>query len=231
MPWSYWEKGKPRPGTLDVIVTLESVMKKFPDHPGAHHYYIHIVEASDDPDRGVPSADKLESLMPGAGHLVHMPSHIYMRVGRYADAAAANERAILADEDYIAQCQAQGLYPVGYYPHNIHFLWWAAELEGRSEVAIDAARKTAAKAHHELAAEVAPIQNFLAVPLYTFVRFARWQEILTEPAPAENVKYARGIWHYARGLAFTAWGDLARAEQELAALEALQADQGLSNDV
>src|SRR5690606_10271994 len=108
----YWqEDGSPKPDTRIVTQTLERVMKAYPDHPGAHHYYIHVLEASDDPDRAVPSAERLGSLMPAAGHMVHMPSHIYIRVGRYADAAAANVRAVEADENYLAQCQAQGLYP------------------------------------------------------------------------------------------------------------------------
>ena len=114
----------------------------------------------------MPSAEKLESLMPGAGHLVHMPAHIYMRVGRYADAAESNVRAIAADEDYLAQCQAQGLYPVAYYPHNVHFLWAAATMEGRSAVAIDAARKVAAKLNHDLLHDAVVLQDFQSVPYY-----------------------------------------------------------------
>ena len=110
---------------------LESIIAQNPDHPGALHYHIHVLEASADPDRAERSADRLGSLMPAAGHMVHMPAHIYIRVGRYADAAEANELAIAADEDYLSQCQAQGLYPVSYYPHNLHFLWAAATLEGR----------------------------------------------------------------------------------------------------
>ena len=129
-PWDYWTNdGAPTSEkTPTVLRTLETVIAKHPNHPGAHHYYIHIVEASQDPDRAVPSADLLGGLMPGAGHLVHMPSHIFIRVGRYADASAANVSAIAADESYIEQCQAQGLYPIGYYPHNIHFLWSASTL-------------------------------------------------------------------------------------------------------
>ncbi len=121
---------------------LERVIARQPDHAGALHYHIHLLEASADPDRAAASADRLGSLMPAAGHMVHMPAHIYIRVGRYADAAEANVRAIAADEDYLAQCQAQGLYPVSYYPHNLHFLWAAATFEGRRAVAVDAARQS-----------------------------------------------------------------------------------------
>ena len=126
MPWNYWDKvGNPNPGTLEGKKALETAMSLNSDHPGAHHYYIHLVELPQ-PDLAIPSAEKLGSLIPAAGHLVHMPSHIYIRVGRYEDAAKANIEAIAADEDYISQCLSQGIYPLGYYPHNIHFLWSAA---------------------------------------------------------------------------------------------------------
>ena len=130
--------------------------------------------------------------MPGAGHLVHMPSHIYLRVGRYADASDANVEAILADEDYIVQCQAQGLYPIGYYPHNIHFLWASSSLEGRSEVAIDAAEKTASRVPIDLATQVGNLQWFLVTPLNAQVRFGRWSEVLTTPPPAADMTLCDG---------------------------------------
>lgn len=224
MPWNYWtEDLRPRRGTEEVVEALERVLAQHPDHPGAHHYYIHIVEASSDPSRGVPSAEKLAELMPGAGHLVHMPSHIYLRVGRYADASDANVDAILADEDYIAQCQAQGLYPIGYYPHNIHFLWASSSLEGRSEVAIDAAEKTASRVPIDMATQVPNLQWFLVTPLYAQVRFGRWSEILTTPPPSEEMPYVMAMWRYARGVAFAARNQLDRADEELAALEKIAA--------
>jgi pimeloyl-ACP methyl ester carboxylesterase len=221
MPWDYWLKdGTPKPETTHILDALERVIARHPDHAGALHYHIHLLEASSDPDRAERSADRLGPLMPAAGHMVHMPAHIYIRVGRYADAAEANERAILADEDYLAQCQAQGLYPVSYYPHNLHFLWAAATFEGRGAVAIDAARKVAAKVPHHHAGALSWTADFPVTPLLAYARFGRWQDVLTEPKPPSQEPYATGIWHYARGLAFTARGQLARAGAELAALTA-----------
>jgi tetratricopeptide (TPR) repeat protein len=219
MPWNYWQKdGSPKPETVVIGGVLERAMAAYPDHAGAHHYYIHLYEASDQPERAEASADRLGELMPAAGHMVHMPAHIYIRVGRYADAAEANVRAIAADEDYLAQCQAQGLYPVSYYPHNLHFLWLAATLEGRAEVALDAARQLAAKVPHHHAGALAWTADFPVTPWLAYVRFGRWQEMLTEPKPPASEPYATGIWHYGRGMGFIARGQIARAEAELAAL-------------
>ena len=223
MPWDYWQKdGSPKAETTRLLETLERVIKTHPKHPGAHHYYIHLVEASTDPDRAVPSADILGSLMPSAGHMVHMPAHIYLRVGRYADAAEANVRAIAADEDYLAQCQAQGLYPVSYYPHNLHFLWAAATLEGRKAASVDAARQVAEKVPHHHAGAVAWTADFPVTPWLAYVRFGMWTEMLTAPRPPATEPYATGIWHYGRAVAFVARGQLDRAERELVALETIK---------
>jgi tetratricopeptide (TPR) repeat protein len=231
-PWDYWKKGDaPHPGIAKALSTLEKVMKDYPDHPGANHYYIHMVEATSTPERAVPSADKLESLMPGAGHMVHMPAHIYMRVGRYADAASSNERAILADEDYISQCQAQGMYPASYYPHNIHFLWSAATMEGRSEAAIDAARKVGAKTSHDMSHEFTPVQDFLATPYFALVRFGHWEEMLTEAAPAKDLAFLNAMWHYGRAAAFVARGQYDHARAELKALDSYKSDPSLGLEV
>ncbi len=219
MPWDYWQKdGTVKPETVQVIAALERAIARDGDHAGAHHYYIHVMEASNTPERAEASADRLGGLMPAAGHMVHMPAHIYIRVGRYADAAEANVRAIAADEDYLAQCQAQGLYPISYYPHNLHFLWAAATLEGRSEVAVDAARQVAAKVPHHHAGALSWTADFPVTPLLAYVRFGRWKEVLTEPSLPETQPYAVGIWRYARGLAFIAGNRLDRAEAELAEL-------------
>jgi len=221
MPWDYWQKdGTAKPETARILDMLERTIARYPDHVGALHYHIHLVEASNDPDRAERSADRLGPLMPAAGHMVHMPAHIYIRVGRYADAAAANERAIVADEDYLAQCQAQGLYPVSYYPHNLHFLWAAATFEGRGAVAIDAARKVAAKVPHHHAGALAWTADFPVTPMLAYTRFGRWQDVLTEPKPPSHEPYAIGIWHYGRGLAFVARGQLDRAGDELTAVKA-----------
>ncbi len=230
MPWDYWQKdGAPRPEAARVIAALERVIARAPNHPGANHYYIHVMEASSTPERAEVSADRLGSLMPAAGHMVHMPAHIYLRVGRYADAAEANVRAIAADEDYLAQCQAQGLYPVSYYPHNLHFLWAAATLEGRSVVALDAARQVAAKVPHHHAGALSWTADFPVTPLLAYARFGRWKEILTEPIPPAREPYAIGIWRYARGLAFVAQGRLDRAESELSELRRVMAHEAFTS--
>lgn len=219
MPWEYYEDDlKPKAGIPEAIATLERAMEFNGEHPGANHYYIHIVEASDNPDRGVPSADILDELVPAAGHLVHMPSHIYARVGRYEDAANSNIRAIAADEDYIAQCQAQGVYPLGYYPHNIHFLWMSATFQGKSAQSIDAAEKVADKVPFGMATKMDFIQEFLAVPLQAYVRFGYWNDILTTPAPLEGMYQYRFYLHYARSIAFTRKGLFNKAQGELDAL-------------
>jgi len=222
MAWDYWLKdGAFKPDAVPLKSALETVMARRPDHAGAHHYYIHLVEGSATPELAEKSADVLGAMMPAAGHMVHMPAHIYLRVGRYADAAEANVRAIAADEDYLAQCQAQGLYPVSYYPHNLHFLWAAATLEGRGAAAIDAAREVAAKVPHHHAGALAWTSDFPVTPWLAYARFGRWQEMLTEPSPPVTEPYATGIWHYARALAFVARRDLARAEAEQKALAAV----------
>jgi tetratricopeptide (TPR) repeat protein len=230
-PWNYWNKdGSPVDGTEHAVGALEAVLARHPNHAGAIHYYIHLVEASKNPARAEPYADRLAALMPGAGHIVHMPSHIYMRVGRYADAANSNVSAIMADEQYLSQCHAQGLYPVGYYPHNIHFLWAAATMQGRSEAALDAAERVAKEvsgvtccAMSELSAE-----DQSSTPLYTLVRFGKWREVLAVRRPAQDRKFATAMWHYARGLAFAATNDRSAALRELESLRALAADSELA---
>ncbi|MDO1447837.1 hypothetical protein Q0590_16315 [Rhodocytophaga aerolata] len=224
-PWDYWTKESlPRPGIAQAITTLEAVIKRFPDHPGAHHLYIHVVEASNNPDRAVPSADRLAALMPGSGHLVHMPAHIYLRVGRYADARQTNIRAVEVDEEYISQYMAQGEYPTGYYPHNIHFIWAAAAMEGNSRVAIEMARKTASRANPALIEEMPFLQNFHVLPLFAYLRFGKWNEILTEPYPGKKLKHAAAMWHYARGMAYIAKGQIGQAQKQLATLDSLRND-------
>jgi len=227
MPWNYWDNsGTPNPGTLEAKEALEKAMELNPDHPGAHHYYIHMVELPK-PDLAENSADRLGLLMPGAGHLIHMPAHIYIRIGRYKDARLSNIRAIEADEDYISQCLSQGMYPLAYYPHNIHFLWSAASLEGNSSMALEAANKTASRVPREQASEMPFMEDFLSTPLLAQVRFGRWNEILSTPDPGQQLKHLRLIWHYARGMAFVAKGEIEQAQEELDALKEIAKDPAL----
>lgn len=220
-PWQYWNRdGSPRPHTPEILERLEGVMAAHPDHPGANHFYIHAVEAVD-PQRAVPMAERLAGLMPGAGHLVHMPGHIYVRVGRYQDAIRANEHAVHADESWIRDHNpAMGTYTVGYYPHNYDFLAFAAGMIGRSRQALEAADRMASLVSDELlrAPGMTLLQNHLSRRLQVRVRFDRWDEILAATAPAEDLPYARGIWHYARGRALAARNDVTAAMAELEAL-------------
>lgn len=227
MPWKYWDNiGNPAPNTLKGKAALERAMVLNPDHPGAHHYYIHMVELPK-PDLAIPSADKLGSLMPAAGHIVHMPSHIYIRVGRYDDAVKANQAAILADEDYISQCYSQGMYPLGYYPHNLHFLWSAATLLGNSDIAIDAAKKTAEKVPIGEMITMPFLQDFASIPLLAYTRFGKWNEILTIPYPGDDYRHLKLIWHYARGIAFIRKNNIKEAKEELEALTLMKNDPEL----
>ena len=223
MPWDYWgPDGEAKPDTQAVIASLEAVMAADPDHPLALHLYIHALEASSNAPKAEPAADRLANLVPGSGHLVHMPSHIYFRVGRYQDAALANIRAAEVDEAYIAQCNAQGFYPALYYPHNIHFLWASATMQGQSALSLDSARRVVANVRVEQVEQFPTIQFFRTVPMLSLVRFARWEEILAEPEPYEPFSFARAIWHYGRGVAQAALGDAEAARVELAAIEALE---------
>ena len=223
MPWDYWgPDGEAKPDTQAVIASLEAVMAADPDHPLALHLYIHALEASSNAAKAEPAADRLADLVPGSGHLVHMPSHIYFRVGRYQDSALANIRAAEVDEAYIAQCNAQGFYPALYYPHNIHFLWASATMQGQSALSLDSARRVVANVRVEQVEQFPTIQFFRTVPMLSLVRFARWEEILQEPEPYEPFAFARAIWHYGRGVAHAALGDAEAALIELAAIEALE---------
>jgi len=229
MPWAYWtEDAQPKPLTLEVFETLDHVLERDPDHPGANHFYIHAVE-QEQPERGVVPADNLRRVVPGAGHLVHMPSHIYIRVGRYHDGSSANELAIEADNDYVTQCRAQGIYPVAYVPHNHHFLWATTTMEGRSADALDAARHTAHHVDRSLMREpdMGMLQHFSAIPYYALVRFGKWEEILAEPAPDEDLLYPTAVWHYARGIAYARGQKLREANQELRRVREIATDARL----
>jgi tetratricopeptide (TPR) repeat protein len=226
-PWNYWTRDmQPYPETKEIHRVLELVLALNPNHPGAIHYYIHSVELGR-PELAEAGAERLWKLAPGAGHLVHMPSHIFRRIGRYADASKSNEDAIVADEDYITQCRAQGVYPLAYYPQNIHFLWDSATMEGRSHVAIEAARKSASSIPNGAWREVPLLHQFVVAPLFAHTRFGKWDVILSEPRPPEESPFWTGVWHYARGLAFTATGRLDQAARELNSLEGIAAEKSL----
>ena len=221
MPWNYWiDADNPKPLTVEAIDKLEEVLARNPAHPMAIHLYIHAVESSSKPERAEAPADILLDLVPGAGHLVHMPSHIYWRVGRYADASKSNEMAAAVDEAYIAACNAQGFYPAAYYPHNIHFLWAPSSMEGRSKVAIEAGEKVAKNVRIEMIDQFPGVEFFKTIPMQSLVQFGRWNEVLQQPAPAERLEYANGIWHYTRAIAFANTGELAMAKKEQAMLGA-----------
>jgi len=220
-PWKLWTlDGKPGENTLEIVAVLEGVLRRNPNHTGANHYYIHAVEASTSADRALPSAERLGKVAPKAGHLVHMPSHVYIRTGDYSKAAQSNVDAIAVDRAYIAQSGNQGLYPLMYYNHNIHFLASASAHKGRYADSIKAAR--------ELEASVAPnlkampmLEAFRPYPIVSLVRFGRWDEILKEPKPDEALKMTTAFWHFARGSAYVATNQLENAVSEWAALDAI----------
>ena len=223
MPWDYWlDPDNPRPHTVEVIDALEMVLARSPEHPLALHLYIHAVEASSRPERAEAAADTLANLVPGAGHLVHMPAHLYWRVGRYYDASEANVRAAAVDEAYIAQCNAQGFYPAMYYPHNIHFLWASSSMEGRSAVAIDAARRVTANVNLDVIGEFPSVEFFHTIPLLALTQFGRWEEILQERRPDVSLDYSNAIWRYVRATAYARLGDVAAARAEYAELVPLR---------
>ncbi len=226
-PWGYWTRdGTPYERTAEIVTLTEQTIARNPQHPGALHLYIHLMEAYQ-AEKAEAAADRLQTLMPAAGHMVHMPAHIYQRVGRYADAARSNELAIAADEDYISQCRAQGLYPMAYYPHNLHFLWFAATADGRSAVAIAAARKAASRVDDETLKAVPLLAGFRVVPYYALTRFGKWDEMLREPEPPATSAYLLGMWHYARGTAFLGKGQTDSADREFAKLDEMMADKSL----
>jgi tetratricopeptide (TPR) repeat protein len=214
-PWDYWDiDGKtPKGYGAQIVATLEDVIKRQPDHPGALHLYIHAVEASTTPERAEAAADRLATLMPDAGHVVHMPSHIYYRVGRYKDAYHANELAALVDEKYISACKAQGFYPLGYYGHNIHFLWTSSEMEGRYQDALNASRRLLKSTEVEkFAGQIPQGQLYIFTPVATYLRFGKWTEILAEPMPSPEFKLDTAMALLARGFAYANTGDIAKAK-------------------
>jgi tetratricopeptide (TPR) repeat protein len=222
MPWNYWlPEGKHQPLTPELLATLEGVLAKDPQHPGANHLYIHAVEAGPTPQKGLASADRLRDIAPSAGHLVHMPAHIYLRLGMYQMASRANEEAIEADVEYLNACTKQGFYPAMYYPHNIHFLWYSSGMEGRSAESLRRARQAAAYVKSRCCADVDISQRPL--PLLALARFGRWDEVLKEPAADKDHVFDQIIWQYARGVAFTYTGQIDKAIETKSQLDHLVA--------
>lgn len=214
-PWDLWQAdGSPQPGTDEIVTTLETALALDKNHPLANHLYVHAVEASTTPERGVAAADRLRTLIPGAGHMVHMPAHIYSRVGRWADASAANERAIEADRVYRENSPPPNFYNV-YMAHNRHFLSWAAQMEGRSAVALTAAREMLAKIPEPFVREAAFFADgYMNIEMEALMRFGKWDEILALPEPPEYLPITRAFRHFARGTALAALGRVAEAQTE-----------------
>jgi tetratricopeptide (TPR) repeat protein len=223
-PWDYWtSEGQPKGHAIEIVATLEQALRLNPDHPGACHYYIHAVEASSKPERALDCAKRLPDLAPGAGHLVHMPGHIYLRLGMYKEAVERNVHASAVDHDYLAHRKLTGVYPVGYYPHNVHFLWTALSMEGRSQEAMKTARDLQQLIPWDVAAKEPSLEEFAPTILFTSVRFGKWEEVLTVPKPPAAMTYTTVIWHYARGMAFAATKRYDEAQQEQKALAGLAA--------
>jgi tetratricopeptide (TPR) repeat protein len=213
-PWQLWTgDGKPQEGTLEILSVLESVLARNPDHPGANHYYIHAIEASSTPEKGAPNAERLKTLVPGAGHLVHMPAHIYIRTGNYNGAIDANAQAAIADESYFARTKVGGMYPLMYYTHNFQFLATAAGMVGQSKKAMDAAAKAVTNAA-PLAGRDPMAEYVLPWSMYAMVRNARWDDVLAHTQPADTTPSTLAMWRYARGVAFAAKNNLDAARQE-----------------
>jgi len=229
-PWDFWDQNlEPKGHTSEIVRTLEGVIARDPRHAGALHLYVHVTEASAHPERAVAAADRLRTLIPGSGHLVHMPAHIYSRVGRWHDAVLANQVAIEADNDYLSTCRGnvQGLYPLGYVPHNPHFLWFAASMEGASAVAHAAAIETARRTNlPDLMRQpgYGGLQHYWMTPWFDDVRFGRWIDIVGRPNPAPDLPYVTAIWHYAQGMAAVRQRRYADADKHLQALHAAAAD-------
>lgn len=230
--WDFWNgDGKPKEWTPEILEVLETGLESNPRHTGLIHYYIHAVEASKRPGRALHGADILADLVPGAGHLVHMPSHIYIRTGKYQEGVEVNEKAILVDNEYITQCRQQGIYPVAYVPHNRHFLWAMATMQGNSKKAIMAAEHMANHIDQNLMREVGfgTLQHYWVTPIYAYVRFGKWEKILDISKPDSDLKYPLAIWHYARGVAFTSFGNTKEAKKELEALKEISSDENLKD--
>jgi tetratricopeptide (TPR) repeat protein len=213
-PWGLWHHdGTPEEGTEEIVTTLESVIKRDPNHLGALHYYIHAVEASNTPERAMVAADRLAALAPGAGHIVHMPAHVYIRTGDYAAAVKTNEEAAAVDRAYIKASGAQGIYPMMYYSHNLHFIAMCSAMTGDYAEAHKAAEMLADHVGPSVK-DMPPLEGFMTIPMAVDVRFHKWDGILAMKAPAAEMKTTSGFWHFARGMALAGKGRISEAEAE-----------------
>jgi tetratricopeptide (TPR) repeat protein len=223
-PWDYWKPGGAEPNlqSVPIVPTLERVLARNPSHPGAQHYYIHAVEASDRPGRAEAAADRLRGALPGAGHMVHMPGHIYYRIGRYFDALTVNKDAAAADEKYLAASNApMGVYRLGYYPHNVHFILASAQMSGDGEAAIAAAEKLQGLIPDEQLGKAPGAQPIKAAIYYAHAMFSSPDTILALPDPGNKAPYVAAMWHYARGVALARRGDVAAARMESDAIASI----------
>ncbi|MDX1562967.1 MAG: tetratricopeptide repeat protein, partial [Gammaproteobacteria bacterium] len=220
-PWQLWTAaGEPVEGTLELVAVLESVLRRNPNHPGANHFYIHAVEASPNLERAIPSAQRLMTLMPGAGHLVHMPGHIYLQTGDYDLAADTNVRAAEADDAFIARTGATGIYPLMYSTHNVHFIAYARAQQGRYDEAREAAlRMVEMTGDADIEMGMQMLEAFRLYPLMVDLRFHEWDSILASRSPSEQRALERAFWLYARAMAYAGLGDLERARSEQARFE------------
>jgi tetratricopeptide (TPR) repeat protein len=228
-PWGLWHKdGTPEAGTEEIVATLESVLKRDPNHMGAIHYYIHTVEASVSPERALAGANKLAAMAPAAGHLVHMPAHVYIRTGDYASAVKTNQAAALADQTYIKASGVEGIYPMMYYSHNLHFIAMCSAMNGDYPEAIKGANRLAAHVAPGVK-EMPPLEGFMTIPMAVNVRFHKWDEILKMPKPDPEMKTATVFWHFVRGMALAGKGRVTEAEVEYAAVA--EAEKNTPEDV
>jgi hypothetical protein len=232
-PWAYWTaEGQQTEFTPRIIGALETVLARNPRHIGAMHYYIHATEASPNPQRALPYADALAALAPGSGHLVHMPAHTYIRVGRYNDATLTNFAATTADKAFLSFCRGtNGVYPLGYVPHNWHFAAMTASLTGSRALALRAAEETAKRADHQ-AMSTAPLefmQLFLVTPMFAQVRFGDWDAILAQASPPSGLPFPTAIWRFARGMAHARTGAIDKASEDAAALHVIATAPATSN--
>lgn len=229
-PWNLYKRdGTIQPWTSEILKVLQKCLQNEPLHAGANHFYIHATEMSQHAENALKSANLLRNLVPGSGHLVHMPSHTYIRIGRYHDGVIANQKAVKVDSLYLEACHAQGVYPLAYYPHNYHFISACATLSGESKIAMQGAFATSEHAHKKLLRDPAwaTLQHYYAIPWYVAVKFGLWEEVVKSPAPEKDLKYPLVIWHYAQGMAMLSQQNINKAKVHLAEIKNIITDTSI----